>query len=247
MAIALYRVGYDTDVRDVLPSINVPTLVMHTSRRRFRRGAEYLAERIPRARLVPLESRETFIWLGDTRQLVDEVEEFLTGTRSEAESDRVLATVLFSDIVSSTRRTTEIGDRRWREIIERHDSMARRHVDRFRGRYVKATGDGILATFDGPARAINCARDMRDTITRSLGIELRFGLHTGEIEPREDDITGIAVHIGQRVSALAGAGEILVSRTVTDLVAGSGLEFEDRGDHELKGVLGRWRLFAVKS
>jgi len=248
MAVTITRISRAMDVRPALSLITVPTLVVHQAAPfRQREHSVYLAEHIPGARLVDLEGGKSFVWQGDTRRLLDEVEEFLTGARSDPEPDRVLATVLFSDIVASTQRATELGDRRWKELLQTHDDVARRQLTRFRGREVKTTGDGILATFDGPARAVNCACALRDAMSRSLGIEMRCGLHTGEIELRGDDISGIAVHIGQRVSALAGSGEILVSRTVTDLVAGSGIEFVERGEHELKGVAGRWQLYAVRA
>jgi class 3 adenylate cyclase len=175
--------------------------------------------------------------------IVDEIEEFLTGSRGGSGTDRVLTTVLFTDIVSSTQRAARAGDRSWRDVLDRHDAMVRSELRRFNGREVKTTGDGILATFDGPARAIRCAESIC-VAARGLGLEVRAGLHTGEVEVRGDDIGGIAVHIAQRVSAQAGSNEVLVSRTVVDLVAGSGLEFEDRGLHELKGLEGSWQLFA---
>ena len=236
-----------TDVRDILPSIRVPTLIMH------RRGdtmidprhSEYLAQRIPEAKLVMLEGDENFIGAGDGEAILAESEEFITGTRPQRAADRVLATVMFTDIVDSTRRAAELGDSRWRELLERHDELVRRHLGRHRGREVKTTGDGFLATFDGPARAIRCATEISEAV-RDLGIEIRAGLHTGECEVRGDDVAGMAVHIGARVGAAAQAGEVLVSSTVKDLVVGSGIEFDERGTQELKGVPGEWRLFAAK-
>ena len=183
-------------------------------------------------------------WDADT--LIDEIEEFLTGARRRPAMDRVLATVLFTDIVRSTERAASLGDNQWSRLLDDHDRICAEHVDRYRGRMVKSTGDGVLATFDGPARAIACALDLRAAL-RPLGIEIRVGLHTGEIELRGDDIGGIAVHIAARIDGLAGDGEVLVSRTVVDLVVGSGIEFLDRGEHELKGVPGTWTLFAVAS
>lgn len=183
-------------------------------------------------------------WAGDSDAVVDEVEDFVTGARPTYETDRVLATVLFTDIVKSTERTAELGDRRWRGVADEYEAIVRHELERFRGRYVNTTGDGTLATFDGPARAIRCAAAI-GSAARGLGIEVRAGLHTGEIELRGDDVTGIAVNIGARVADLASASEVLVSRTVVDLVAGSGIEFEDRGDHELKGVPGTRQLFSV--
>jgi class 3 adenylate cyclase len=176
---------------------------------------------------------------------LDEIEEFLTGTRHVPETNRVLATVLFTDIVGSTKRAAAIGDQDWRKLLDAHDGVVRRQLERFGGTEVNTLGDGFVATFDGPGRAIQCACAIRDAVL-ALGIEVRTGLHTGEIELRGPDVAGIAVHLAQRVSALANPSEVLVSRTVTDLVAGSGIEFEDRGEHELKGVPGTWKLFAVR-
>ena len=183
-------------------------------------------------------------FLGDQDQILDEVEEFLTGARRGAEPDRVLATVLFTDIVGSTERAAAVGDRRWRELLQSHHAAVRRELERFRGNEVDTAGDGFLATFDGPARAIRCATAIQDS-AETLGLAIRAGVHTGECEMRGNDVSGIAVHTGARVAALAGAGEVLVSSTVRDLVAGSGIEFEDRGVHELKGVPGEWHLYAV--
>ena len=194
--------------------------------------------------MVELPGEDRLFFVGDTGPMLDAVEQFLTGQLPAHHSDRVLATVLFTDIVGSTEHAARIGDHRWKELLATHDALVRADVERFRGRMVKSTGDGVLATFDGPGRAIRCACAIRDSV-RSLGIDLRAGLHTGEIELRGDDVAGMAVHIGSRVSALAGAGEVLVSSTVKDLVAGSGIGFEDRGERELKGVPGSWRLYAV--
>jgi class 3 adenylate cyclase len=176
--------------------------------------------------------------------MLDAIEEFLTGQLPAHHADRVLATVLFTDIVGSTEHASQVGDRRWKEVLATHDALLAAEVERFRGRMVKSTGDGALVTFDGPGRAIRCASAIRDSV-RPLGIDLRAGLHTGEIELRGEDVAGVAVHIGARVSALAGAGEVLVSSTVKDIVAGSGIEFQDRGEHELKGVPGSWKIYAV--
>lgn len=236
----------EVDVRDILPSIRVPTLVTHRRDDPFidPRHSEYLAARIPGAKLAWMPGNENLVLAGDTDALLDETEEFLTGVRPRREPDRVLATVLFTDIVDSTRRAGELGDARWRDVLERHDELVRRALARHQGREVKTTGDGFLATFDGPARAIRCAVTVAGSVRR-LGIEVRAGLHTGECELRGDDVAGMAVHIGARVGATAGAGEVLVSSTVKDLVVGSGIEFADRGARELKGVPGEWRLFAV--
>ena len=203
----------------------------------------YLAEHIPGARYVELEGTDSLFSVGDTEAIVGEIEEFVTGTRHEREPDRVLATVLFTDIVRSTERAAELGDRAWREVLERHDRLVRQALARHRGRAVKSTGDGVLATFDGPARAIRAAASIGDG-AEGLGIQIRAGLHTGECEVIGDDVGGLAVHIGARVMSTATAGEVLVSSTVKDLVVGSGIDFEERGAHELRGIPGEWRLFA---
>jgi class 3 adenylate cyclase len=244
--VALARMNHEVDIRQVLPTIHVPTLIVHRAddSLNLAEGSRYMAERIPGAKFVELPGEDHLWFLGDQDALLDAVEEFLTGARSVHETDRVLATVMFTDIVSSTERAAELGDTRWRELLESHEAAVRAELERFRGREVKMLGDGVLATFDGPARAIRCARAIRDE-ARALGIEIRAGLHTGECEMRNGDIGGIAVHTGARVSAEAGPGEVLVSGTVKDLVAGSGIAFEDRGIHRLKGVPGEWRLFAL--
>jgi pimeloyl-ACP methyl ester carboxylesterase len=233
------------DVRAVLPMISVPTLVVHATDDRCVPigNGRWLAEHILGARFAEL-SGEHMVF--DVDQFADEVESFLTGRRHAVATDRVLSTVLFSDIVGSTEQAAAVGDRRWREVLDRHDAVVSREIETYRGNLVKSTGDGVLATFDGPARAISCGRDIRDGL-RTLGIDVRVGLHTGEVEVRGRDIGGIAVDIGARVAAVAGAGEVLVSHTVSDLVAGSGIEFADRGVHQLKGVPGDWQLFAVTS
>ena len=205
-----------------------------------------LAKRIPGVRQIDVPGEDFLFFVGDTGPMLDAMEEFLTGALPAHRSDRVLATVLYTDIVSSTEQLTQLGDRRWKELLVTHDELVRAEVERFRGRLVRSTGDGVLATFDGPGRAVRCACAIRDAV-RPLGLDIRAGLHSGEIELQGDDVAGIAVHIGARVSALAGDGEVLVSRTVTDLVAGSGIEFEDRGEHELKGVPGIWHLYSVVS
>jgi len=242
---AALRVSFEADIRAVLPSIRVPTLVLHRTGDIIPvEGARWLAEQIPGARFVELPGDDHWPWITGPDEIVDELEEFLTGERHEQEPDRVLATVLFTDIVGSTERAAALGDSRWRYLLEQHDRLVRRELDRHRGREVKTTGDGVLATFDGPARGINCARAICDQV-RPLGIEVRAGLHTGECELRNGDIGGIAVHIGARVAGMAGPGEVVVSGTVKDLVAGSGLAFSDRGAHALKGAPGEWRLYAV--
>ena len=243
----LFLMFLDIDVRAVLPTISVPTLVLHRRGDRVvnRRAGQWMAEQIPGARYLELAGRDHFPWVGDTNAVVDEVEEFLTGVRRAAEPDRVLATVLFTDIVGSTERARALGDHAWHQLLDVHDAMVRTHLERYRGREVKATGDGFLATFDGPARAIRCATELTDAL-RSSGVEIRAGLHTGEVDVRGDDVGGIAVHTAARVQAEARPGEVLVSRTVTDLVAGSGISFVDRGSHVLKGLAGEWQLFAVQ-
>jgi class 3 adenylate cyclase len=205
--------------------------------------ARYLAEHIPGARLVELPGVEHLPYVGDSDTIVAEIEEFLTGMR-HVDTARVLATILFCDIVHSTDMVSELGDRRWRDVLDSYYAMIRRQLDRFAGREIKTIGDGLLATFDGPARAIRCAADLADSVA-SIGLEVRAGLHTGELEVMDGDLGGLAVHIGARGMACAGPGEVLVSSTVKDLVAGSGIEFEDRGMHALKGVPGEWRLFSV--
>ncbi|MGH2952619.1 MAG: adenylate/guanylate cyclase domain-containing protein [Solirubrobacterales bacterium] len=233
------------DIRDILGSIRVPTLLLHrTGDVNPIEGARYIAEWIPNAQLVELEGDDHWPWVGDPDQVCDHVEEFLTGRRHTPDPDRVLATVLFTDIVSSTARAAELGDRRWTELLGEHEDVVRRELERHRGREVKTIGDGFLATFDGPARAIRCATAATDELRR-LGVPIRAGVHTGECELRNGDVGGIAVHIGARVMAAAGEGEVLVSSTVRDLTVGSDIEFADRGTHELKGVPGEWRLFAV--
>ena len=242
---ALIRLYTEVDIRDVLPTIAVPTLVAHRTGDRMVpiAAARALAAGIPGAKLVELPGND-HVPVADPDQIIDEVEEFLTGHRAEREPDRMLATVMFTDIVDSTRRAAELGDKGWRRLLERHDQLMRRALERHRGREVKTIGDGFLATFDGPARGIRCATSVQEAV-RELGIEIRAGLHTGEVEVMGDDIAGIAVNIGARVGAAAGPGEVLVSRTVTDLVAGSGIDFRDRGVHMLKGVPGEWQLYAV--
>ena len=237
----------ETNVHHVLASIQVPTLVLHRRGNRHVRveHGRYLAEHIPGAIYRELEGDDHVFFAGDSDGLADEIEEFLTGARPTVLSDRVLATVLFTDIVGSSEKAAELGDRRWRKLLDAHDAVVRTQLERFRGREVKTTGDGFLATFDGPARAIRCAIELTAGL-RALGLDIRAGLHTGEVEVRGDDIGGIAVHTGARIATLARAGEVLVSSTVKDLVAGSGIEFDDRGEHDLKGVPGSWHLFAVK-
>jgi pimeloyl-ACP methyl ester carboxylesterase len=246
VAMRMMGMVVEVDVRSVLPTISVPTLVVH------RRDDEvmpighgrYLAEHIPGARLVEVPGRDYLWFVGDTSPVLDEVQEFLTGVREQEVPDRVLLTVLFTDIGDSTRLATELGDRAWRDVLESHHATVRRQLERFRGREVDTAGDGFFATFDGPARGIRCAQAIVDAV-RPLGLSVRAGLHTGECEIIGDKVGGIAVHVGARVAAKAEPGEVLVSGTVRDLVAGSGIPFTDRGRHALKGLPGEWLLCAV--
>ncbi len=233
------------DLRPALPAIQTPTLVIAGSRRRMSAAQRIVAERVAGASLIEMDTGDLLFFVGDTGPWLDAIEEFLTGKLTTRDVDRVLATVLFTDVVGSTEHAARLGDRRWTELLATHDAIVRSELERFRGREVKSTGDGVLATFDGPGRAIRCAQSVRDAL-RPLGIEIRAGLHSGEIDLRGADVGGIAVHIGARVAAAAEASEVLVSRTVCDLVSGSGIEFEDRGQHDLRGVPGSWNLFSVK-
>ena len=245
-AAALLRMNSHIDVRDVLPTVQAPTLVLHRTGDHDVDVAEgrYLAARISGAKFVELPGDDHWIAAGDTDAIADEIEEFLTGTRPIPEPDRVLATVLFTDIVGSTARAAELGDRRWRELLRTHGTAVRRELERFRGREVDTAGDGFLAAFDGPARAVRCALSAGEAV-QQLGVEIRAGIHTGECELDGSKIRGIAVHTGARIASLAGPGEVLVSQTVKDLVSGSGLAFDDRGVHALKGVPGEWRVYAA--
>jgi class 3 adenylate cyclase len=242
----LMELHNETDVRSILRQVRVPTLVLTREETDFYDAGHgrYVAERIPDARIVKLPGQDILMAAGDIEPLACELEEFFTGARREREPDRVLATVMFTDIVGSTQRAAELGDARWRQLLERHNELVRRELGRHHGREVKTVGDGFLATFDGPARGVRCASAVAEEVRR-LGIEIRAGLHTGECEVMGDDVGGMAVHIGSRVASRAGPGEVLVSGTVKDLVVGSGIEFADRGEHELKGVPGPWRLFEV--
>jgi class 3 adenylate cyclase len=245
---AITRWYYATDVRAVLPTIRAPTLVLHTVENRFMpiEHGRYLAQHIPNARLVELPGADHVVFLGSAADpvVVDEIEEFLTGTRGAADPTRMLTTLVFPDVVGSTDQVAAIGDRAWRTVLDRHDDAVRRQLGRFSGHEEKLTGDGILATFDGPARAIRCGAAIRDA-ARQIGLDVRVGIHTGEAERRGTELAGFAVHLARRVCQTAASGEVLVSRTVVDLVAGSGIAFDDRGEHELKGIPAAWRLFAV--
>ncbi len=246
-AAQLLMMNAQVDVRAVLPSIQAPTLVLHRAEDKFvdKRHSVYLAEHIPGARLVELPGSEVITFGDDDDRLLDEAEEFLTGARKSADTERVLATVMFSDIVDSTRRAAELGDRRWRALLEALASAVGGELRHFRGRAVKTLGDGFLATFDGPARAIAAALAVHNLARSDFDLDLRTALHTGEIELMGQDVGGIAVHIGARILGCAEPGEVVVSGTVKDLVVGSGIGFEDRGERELRGVPGQWRLFAV--
>ncbi len=242
---AFMRMAFGIDVRDIVPTIRVPTLILHSEGDRLCHveNGRYLAREIPGARYVELPGADHLPWFEPDRA-IGEIREFLTGRRVPITSDRVLATVLFTDIVGSTDRAALAGDRRWRELLEAHNTIVRSQLGRFRGVEVNTAGDGFLATFDGPARAIQCGREIGRQV-KQLDLEVRAGVHTGEVERVGDDVAGIAIHIGARVAELAGPGEVYVSGTVRDLVAGSGLEFADRGSHELRGVPGEWRVFAA--
>jgi class 3 adenylate cyclase len=245
-AVALARMNSEIDIRDVLPAVRLPTLLLHRTgdRRVAVDEARWIAGRIPEARLVELPGEDHLPWAGEQDALLDEVQEFLTGARGGPAPDRVLATILFTDIVGSTEHAVRLGDGAWGELLERHDRVVRAGLERWRGRELDTAGDGFLAEFDGPARAIRCAGEIASRV-RDLGLDVRAGVHTGEVERAGRTLRGIAVHIGARIAAKAAPGEILVSQTVKDLVVGSGLAFEDRGEHELKGVPGSWRLYAA--
>lgn len=245
--LALMRMNSEIDVRPLLPAIRTPTLVLHRvgdSRVKVE-GGRHLAANIPGAKYVELPGEDHLLWAGDVDAVADEMEVFLTGSRADIEPDRILATVMFTDIVDSTKRASELGDRRWRELLDQHDRVARQEIARFRGREVKALGDGFLATFDGPARAVRCGTSIVAAV-RALDLQVRGGVHTGEIEVKGEDIGGIAVHVAARVAGLAAADQILVSGTVRDLVAGSNLQFADRGWHDLKGLPDPVRLFSIE-
>jgi class 3 adenylate cyclase len=244
--LALMKMNAEIDVRPALPAVRVPTLVMHRSGD----GAiplgsgRHLAEEIEGARFVELPGDDHLPWIGDADAVLAEIEHFVTGAKPRTKTDRVLATILFTDLVGSTQKLSTLGDEIWKETLAAHDERAKTEIDRHHGTYVNSTGDGLLATFDGPARAVRCAQAIGASV-RPLGLEIRAGCHTGEVEIANGAVHGIAVHIGARVAALAGPGEVLVSSTVKDLVAGSGLVFEDAGEHALKGVPDRWHLYRV--
>jgi class 3 adenylate cyclase/alpha-beta hydrolase superfamily lysophospholipase len=246
--VTLYRMNVEIDIRQILPTIRVPTLILHRLGDCLMNpaGAKYMAGQIPDAKYVELPGEDHIAWIGEVDILLAEIQEFVTGVRPASEIDRILATVLFVDIVGSTDRAAALGDARWRDLMNNYQQQVGKEVARLGGRVINTAGDGVFASFDGPARAVRCACAVRDGVA-ALGLTVRSGLHTGECEVDGDKIAGIAVHIGARVAAHAGPGEILLSSTVKDLVAGSGLRFVDRGSHTLKGVAGRWRLFAVQT
>ena len=245
--VALMRMNSEIDVRPILPSIRVPTFIIHRQGdvRVNVEAGRFMARQIPNAKYLELPGSDHMLWTGETERVLDEVEEFLTGSRSAIESDRVLATVLFTDIVNSTKRAETIGDRAWHDVLDRHNALVRREISRHRGHEVRTMGDGFLATFDGPARSIRCALAINEGV-EALGLQVRAGLHTGEVEMAEDDLSGIAVHIASRVATMAKPGQVLVSNTVRDLVAGSNIRFHDEGSHSLKGLTESVRLFAAE-
>jgi class 3 adenylate cyclase len=245
-ALALTRMNAEIDVRPILGTVAVPTLVIHRVGDRSTSivAGRDLAARIPGARLIELPGDDHLPWVGDSEAILGEIEEFLTGVRSRPEPDRILATVLFTDIVGSTERLAAIGDAAWRDLLDAHHARVREQLVRFGGREINTAGDGFFATFDGPARAVRCALAIIAAL-RPVGLEIRAGVHTGEVELAPDGVRGLAVHVGARIGALAGPGEVLASRTVRDLVVGSGLIFVDRGTHRLKGVPEEWQLYAV--
>ena len=245
--VALMRMNSEIDVRPILPSIRVPTFIIHRQGdvRVNVEAGRFMARHIPNAKYLELPGSDHLLWVGETERVLDEVEEFLTGSRSAIESDRVLATVLFTDIVNSTKRAEMIGDRAWHDVLDRHNALVRREISRHRGHEVRTMGDGFLATFDGPARSIRCALAINEGV-EALGLQVRAGLHTGEVEMTDNDLSGIAVHIASRVATMAKPGQVLVSNTVRDLVAGSNIRFHDEGSHSLKGLTESVRLFAAE-
>ena len=245
--VALMRMNSEIDVRPILPSIRVPTFIIHRQGdvRVNVEAGRFMARQIPNAKYLELPGSDHLLWTGETERVLDEVEEFLTGSRSAIDSDRVLATVLFTDIVNSTKRAETIGDRAWHDVLDRHNALVRREISRHRGHEVRTMGDGFLATFDGPARSIRCALAINEGV-EALGLQVRAGLHTGEVEMTDDDLSGIAVHIASRVATMAKPGQVLVSNTVRDLVAGSNIRFHDEGSHSLKGLTESVRLFAAE-
>lgn len=247
-AVALLKMNTNIDIRNILPSIRVPTLILHRTHDRDIKVEEgrYIASRIPGAKFIELEGSDHLPWSGDYKKMLDEVEVFLTGELKPVESERILATVLFTDIVDSTKLAAKLGDARWQHTLESFYDLSKKEIERFRGKEIVKTGDGFLATFDGPARAIRCACSIRDSC-RTLGIMIRAGLHTGECELMQNNVGGIAVFTGARVMAEAANNEVWVSSTVKDLVAGSGIQFESMGKFSLKGIPEEWELYAVSN
>ncbi|WFU16057.1 adenylate/guanylate cyclase domain-containing protein [Bradyrhizobium sp. CB3481] len=245
--VALMRMNSEIDVRPILPSIRVPTFIIHRQGdvRVNVEAGRFMARQIPNAKYLELPGNDHLLWTGETERVLDEIEEFLTGSRSTTDSDRVLATVMFTDIVNSTKRAETIGDRAWHDVLDRHNALVRREISRHRGHEVRTMGDGFLATFDGPARSIRCALAINEGV-EALGLQVRAGLHTGEVEMSDNDLSGIAVHIAARVATIAKPGQVLVSNTVRDLVAGSNIRFHDEGSHSLKGLTESVRLFAAE-
>ena len=246
-AVALAKMNTYIDIRNVLPSIHVPTLVLHRTGDKDSNigNAVYLAKNIPGAKFVELAGDDHVWWVGDSDSVIDRIEEFVSGVRPIHSFDRVLSTILFTDIVDSTAKASQLGDGRWKSLLLAHQDTVRRELSKFRGREINTTGDGFIATFDGPGRAVRCAQEIVASV-KSLGISVRAGLHTGECELTGNDIAGVAVHITARVAALAKGNEVLVSSTIKDLVSGSGIKFEDRGTHSLKGIDGRWHLYSAE-
>lgn len=245
-ALALAKMNTEIDIRHILPAIHVPTLILHRSGDLdiSVEGSRYMAKQIPKAKYIELPGNDHLLWAGDTEKILNEIEIFLTGELHSAEPDRILTTCLFTDIVDSTQAAQSLGDERWRNLLQSHNEVVRNQLLRYRGREIKTTGDGFLATFDGPARAVRCACAIRDAV-RHLGIEIRAGLHTGECEVIDDDISGISVHIAARIMAKARPGEVFSSGTVKDLVAGSGIKFEKQGLFSLKGIPDEWEIYSV--
>jgi DNA-binding SARP family transcriptional activator/pimeloyl-ACP methyl ester carboxylesterase len=242
---AMRLMNTEIDIRDLLPTISVPTLVLHRARESWRDGSRFMGEHIPGARMVELPGNDHLPWEGDQEALLDEIDRFLSGVTEDVEPDRVLATLLVTEIVGSTAKAAEFGDRAWQDLLTKHHRLVRAQLARFRGREVDMLGDGVFAMFDGPARAVRCAAAIADGV-KALGLDVRAGVHTGEIEQAGDRVRGIAVHLAARIAAAAGPGEVVVSSTVKDIVAGSGIAFEERGEHELEGAPGTWRLFAAR-
>ena len=236
----------DIDIRNVLPTISVPTLVLHRAHESWRDGSRFMGEHIPGARVVELPGDDHLPWEGDREALLDEIERFLSGVQEEAEPHRVLSTLLFTDLVDPTAKAAELGDGAWRDLLSKHHRLVRTQLARFRGREVDGLGEGVFATFDGPARAVPCASAIADGL-KTLGLDVRAGVHTGEIEQTNGSVRGVAVHIAARIATVARPGEVVVSSTVKDIVAGSGIAFEERGEHELDGALSTWRLFTART